>query len=100
MSNIHTHPAGADLQIRDNLAQQYSDVYTPAVLAALAAVFHAIPRTRGIFYPFILIFAARALGTLWNRGGRQKAWLALWTAANVGVYFLQAPVRALLKTFL
>ena len=71
-----------------------------AVLAALAAVFHAIPRTRGIFYPFILIFAARALGTLWNRGGRQKAWLALWTAANVGVYFLQAPVRALLKTFL
>ncbi len=36
MSNIHTHTAGSDLRIRNNLAQQYSDVYTPTILAALA----------------------------------------------------------------
>jgi malate synthase len=35
MSNTQSHIAGADLQIRDNLAKQYSDVYTPEVLAAL-----------------------------------------------------------------
>ena len=35
MSNSHAHIAGADLQIKDNLAKQYSDVYTPEVLAAL-----------------------------------------------------------------
>jgi malate synthase len=35
MSNTQAHFAGVDLQIRDNLAKQYSDVYTPEVLAAL-----------------------------------------------------------------
>ncbi|KJR97318.1 MAG: malate synthase [Desulfobulbaceae bacterium BRH_c16a] len=40
MSNTHTHSSGADLQIRFNLAQQYSDVYTPAVLAALTSMAH------------------------------------------------------------
>jgi malate synthase len=35
MSNSHANIAGADLQIKDNLAKQYSDVYTPEVLAAL-----------------------------------------------------------------
>lgn len=71
-----------------------------SVLAALAAVFHAIPRTRGIFYPFILIFAAHGLLSVWDKGGRHKAWLALWSAANIGVYFLQEPARALLKRIL
>jgi len=71
-----------------------------SVLAALAGVFHAIPRTRGIFYPFILIFASYGLLSVWNRGRRYKAWLALWSAANICVYFLQEPARALLKRML
>lgn len=71
-----------------------------SVLAALVAVFHAIPRTRGIFYPFILIFASHGLLSVWHKGGRQKAWLALWSAANIVVYFLQEPARALLKKIL
>ncbi len=35
MSNIRTDTTGIKLQIRDGLAQQYSDVFTPEVLAAL-----------------------------------------------------------------
>ncbi len=35
MSNVRTDTTGTELQIRDGLAQQYSDVYTPEVLAAL-----------------------------------------------------------------
>lgn len=70
------------------------------VLAALIAIVHAIPRTRGIFYPFILIFAACGLLSVWDKGGRYKAWLALWSAANICVYFLQEPARALLKQLL
>ena len=38
MSNIRTHTAGEGLQIRDNLAQRYPDVYTPEVLAALGFI--------------------------------------------------------------
>lgn len=71
-----------------------------AVLAALVGIVHAVPRTRGIFYPFILIFASHALLAVWEKGGRYRAWVALWSAANICVYFLQEPVRALLKTIL
>jgi len=70
------------------------------VLAALLGVFHAIPRTRGIFYPFILIFASSGLLSVWDKGGRYKAWLALWSTANLCVYYFQEPARAFLKRML
>ncbi|MEJ2197351.1 MAG: malate synthase, partial [Desulfuromonadales bacterium] len=36
MSSTATSTQGSGLQIRDNLANDYSDIYTPEVLAALA----------------------------------------------------------------
>ena len=70
------------------------------ILVALMAVFHAIPRFRNIFLPFMVIFASVSLVEEYKKGGYMRTGVVCWFFGNIVVYFFSPLFRTFVKGIL
>ncbi|MBA3065170.1 glycosyltransferase family 39 protein, partial [bacterium] len=70
------------------------------ILIALLAIFHAIPRFRNIFLPFMVIFASVSILREYKKGGYIRIGIVFWFFGNIFVYFFSPLFRTFLKGIL
>jgi len=70
------------------------------ILIGLICVFHAIPRYRMAFDPFIIIFSAAALVKLWSSCKKWKSAAAGWFFFCGTVWIFSESIRTSVKAFL
>lgn len=85
---------------KDDWKKKYPLYGVFAIGAALLILFHAQPRYRGPFYPFIALFAAVTLLRSWSKGLRSRFAIAAWGMTNALIWVYEVPARAFVKGLL